>query len=125
MKISNSVGCLLAFLLLFLPESFAGEFVQPYAKNYPNFFTWTDTCNVYVFRDGDAALLIDLGDGSVLDHLSLIGVKHVEWVLFTHHHREQCQGAPKLAEWKAKIGAPEAERALFEQPARFRKMQVR
>jgi hypothetical protein len=24
-------------------------------------FVWTDTCNVYVLRDGDAALLIDLG----------------------------------------------------------------
>jgi len=50
---------------------------------------WTDTCNTYVLRDGDAALLIDLGDGSVLDHLADIGVRRVEWVLFTHHHREQ------------------------------------
>ena len=52
----------------------------------PNFatdlFLWTDTCNVYVVRDGEAALLIDLGDGSVLDHLKDIGVKRVEWVLF-------------------------------------------
>lgn len=37
------------------------------------------------------ALLIDLGDGSVLEQLPKIGVKRVEWVLFTHHHREQCQ----------------------------------
>jgi glyoxylase-like metal-dependent hydrolase (beta-lactamase superfamily II) len=62
----------------------------------PDLFVWTDTCNVYVLRDGDAALLIDLGDGSVLDRLEDIGVKRVEWVLFTHHHREQCQGAPRL-----------------------------
>lgn len=32
----------------------------------------------------------------MLDHLAEIGVKRVEWVLFTHHHCEQCQGAPKL-----------------------------
>jgi len=28
-----------------------------------------------VIRDGDAALLVDLGDGSVRDHLGKIGVK--------------------------------------------------
>ncbi len=86
-----------------------------------NLFVWTDTCNVYVLRDGDAALLIDLGDGSVLDHLGEIGVRQVEWVLFTHHHREQCQGVAKLAAWKPQIAAPEVERALFEEPTRFRK----
>jgi hypothetical protein len=32
---------------------------------------------VYVLRDGDAALLIDLGDGRVLEHLADIGVKVV------------------------------------------------
>jgi glyoxylase-like metal-dependent hydrolase (beta-lactamase superfamily II) len=83
-------------------------------------FVWTDTCNVYVLRNGDAAMLIDLGDGSVLDHLGEIGVRRVEWVLFTHHHREQCQGAAKLQPWKPKIAAPEAERTLFEEPMRFR-----
>ena len=90
----------------------------------PDLFVWTDTCNVYVLRDGDAALLIDLGDGSVLDRLPDIGVKRVEWVLFTHHHREQCQGAPRLAGRGVKVAAPEAERALFERPASFRKMKV-
>lgn len=84
-------------------------------------FVWTDTCNVYVLRDGDAAMLIDLGDGSVLDHLAEIGVRRVEWVLFTHHHREQCQGAAKLEPWKPQIGVPEIERVLFEKPATFRK----
>jgi len=88
----------------------------------PDLFVWTDTCNVYVLRDGDAALLIDLGDGSVLDRLPDIGVKRVEWVLFTHHHREQCQGAPRLAGRGVKIAAPEAERARVERPASFRKM---
>jgi glyoxylase-like metal-dependent hydrolase (beta-lactamase superfamily II) len=102
-----------------------GMFTQPDAKNHPNLFVWTDTCNVYVWRDGDSALLIDLGDGSVLDKLKTIGVKNVEWVLFTHHHREQCQGAPKLKGLNAKIAGPEAERALFEKPASFRKMKVR
>ena len=53
-------------------------FHQPDPTRHPDLFTWTDTCNVHVLRDGDAALLIDLGDGSVLDHLGEIGVKRVE-----------------------------------------------
>ena len=89
-----------------------------------NLFVRSDTCKVYVLRDGDAALLIDLGDGSVLDHLSEIGVGRVEWVLFTDHHREHCQGGTRLPDFGAKVAAPEAERALFERPADFRKMDV-
>lgn len=88
----------------------------------PDTYLWTDTCNVYVIRDGDAALLIDLGDGSVLGALGEIGVKKVEWVLFTHHHREQCQGGAKLTGLGAKVAVSEAERAMFEQPLSFRKM---
>ena len=85
-------------------------------------FVWKDICNVYVLRDGDAAMLIDIGDGSVLDHLGEIGVRRLEWVLLTHHHREQCQGHPKLRAWQPQVAAPAKERALFERPADFRKL---
>ena len=102
-----------------LPKS-AGAFT----RLAPNLFLWTDTCNVYVVRDGDSALLIDLGDGTILDRLEEIGVREVEWVLFTHHHREQCQGAARLKARCTKFAAPAAERDLFEQPAEFRKMNV-
>lgn len=87
----------------------------------PDLFRWADTGNVYVLRAGDAALLIDLGDGSVLDALAGVGVRRVEWVLFTHHHREQCQGAARLRGTGAKVAVPAAERALFETPLAFRK----
>lgn len=102
----------------------AANLVPVDAKLAPGLFRWTDTCNVYVLRDGEAALLIDLGDGSVLDHLGDVGVKRVEWVLFTHHHREQCQGAPRLKGTGAQLAAPEAERALFERPLEFRRLNV-
>ncbi len=105
----------------------AGDTVSPGWKSFsadgiPDLFVWTDTCNVYALRDGDAALLINLGDGSCLDHLGEIGVRRVEWVLFTDHHREQSQGHPKLNASGAKVGGPEAERMLFEHPESFRKM---
>lgn len=88
-------------------------------------FVWGDTCNVYVLREGEAAILIDLGDGSVLERLGEIGVKRVEWVLFTHHHREQCQGAHRLDRTTTKVAAPEGERGFFERPTNFRRMKVR
>jgi glyoxylase-like metal-dependent hydrolase (beta-lactamase superfamily II) len=93
-------------------------------QSVPNLFMWTDICNVYVLRDGDKAILIDLGDGSVLSHLPEIGVKQVDWVVFTHHHREQSQGYPLLKSVTTKIAVPKAESPFFEQPASFRKMKT-
>ena len=86
-----------------------------------NLFCFTDTCNVYVLRQGDAALLIDFGDGGVLDALPGIGVNRVEWVLFTHHHREQCQNTQRLKESGARVAVPADERDFFENPLRYRK----
>jgi len=123
---------LLALLLLAgctRPATLDGDvirgFRQPDRARHPALYVWTDTCNVYVLKEGDEALLIDLGDGSVLDHLGEIGVKQVDWVLFTHHHREQCQGAPKLEGKGVQVAGPAAEREFFEQPAKFRKMNVK
>jgi glyoxylase-like metal-dependent hydrolase (beta-lactamase superfamily II) len=122
-RFSRLIPCLL--LCLALPGLAATATLQPVdAAHFPQLFQWTDTCNVYVLRDGDAALLIDLGDGSVLERLPDLGVRRVEWVLFTHHHREQCQGAPRLAGSQTQFAAPEAERELFEQPLNFRKLHV-
>lgn len=58
------ITCVAALLLaLTLPLAAAPSgFKQPDPARHPNLFTWTDTCNVHVIRDGDAALLIDLGD---------------------------------------------------------------
>ena len=96
-------------------------FRQPDRQSYPELYVWTDTCNVYVLRDGDAALLFDLGDGSVLSNLADIGIKHVEWLLLTHHHRELCQGIERLDRTATNVAAPGTEQALFETPHAFRK----
>ncbi len=94
---------------------------QPDPAAFPELFVWTDTCNVYLLRDGESAILIDFGNGSVLDQLAAIGVEGVEWIILTHHHREQCQGIDRIDPAITKLAVPEAEREFFEDPASFRK----
>jgi glyoxylase-like metal-dependent hydrolase (beta-lactamase superfamily II) len=109
-------------LVVNLPARFAEAMHMPrFQTILPNLFLWTSTCNTYVLKSGSKAILIDLGDGSVLDHLTEIGVQQVEWVLFTHHHREQCQGAERLQQLGAKVACGVNEKAFFEQPLNFRR----
>ncbi len=75
--------------------------------------------NVGIVRDGRKALLIDCGDGRVADALGGLGVRSVEQILFTHHHRDQACGAHALAERGAKIGVPAAERDHFDNVAAY------
>ncbi len=97
------------------------EFQQP----LPGVLLWQDTCNVYVLKHEDAALVINLGDGSVLEHLAEIGVKRIEWVLTTDHHRELCQGAPKLDRGVTKVATSADEKEILENPLSFRKWNPR
>lgn len=121
---------LLLFLLLtlgmaqaeILGASAARQWRPVGGSDFPELYQWSDVANSYLIRRGESALLIDLGDGSSIDHLAEIGVKQIEWVLFTHHHREQTQGFNRLQKWNPKVAGPEAERALFENPAAFRKL---
>lgn len=110
------------FALVLLSTAFlpAGE-IRPASESWPNLFVHEDTCNSYVIREGESAILINLGDGSVLEGLEKIGVKQVEWILFTDHHREQCQGIGRVDRAKTKIAVPKEELALFESPVSFRK----
>ena len=77
----HSVSIVL-FLSLCLPvvsdQVSASEFSQPDPETFPQLFQWTDTCNVFVLREGDAALLINLGNGRVLSRLADIGVALVD-----------------------------------------------
>ena len=91
----------------------------------PDVFVWPGTCNTYVLRAGDAALMIDPGNGSAIDHLSEIGVTRIEWVLLTGHHRELLQGVSKLDRRITQVAAPTEERPFFETPTEFRKWHPR
>lgn len=72
-----------------------------------------DTCNVYVLRTEDEAVLVDLGSGAVLDQLGELGVKRVTDVLVTHHHRDQVQGLQRAVDAGARVWVPPVERELF------------
>jgi len=83
-----------------------------------NLIMFRDTCNVYVVKDGSRALLVDFGSGRILKALELLGVRNLDWVLHTHHHRDQCQGDPLLPKG-TKIAVPYHERPLFEDAENF------
>ncbi|MFN0167595.1 MAG: MBL fold metallo-hydrolase [Bryobacteraceae bacterium] len=84
-----------------------------------NLFSFEDTCTVYIVRDGSSCVLIDFGSGKVLDHLSGLGISKIDWVLHTHHHRDQCQGDWKAAERKIPIAVPAHEHHLFADAQNF------
>jgi len=85
----------------------------------PNLYLLRDTCNVYVLKNGDRALLIDFGSGHVLKLLGQIGVTKVEGILHTHHHRDQCQGDARAVAERIPIHVPAHERHLFEDAENF------
>ena len=87
----------------------------------PGLFVSHGTCNTYLLRAGDAALLIDPGDATVLADLEQIGVKKIEQVLLTAHHRELLQGIEKLDRRVTQVAAPKDEQAFLETPSDFRK----
>ncbi len=85
----------------------------------PNLYVLRDTCNVYVLKDGNRAILIDFGSGHVLNLLSQIGVTRVDAILHTHHHRDQCQGDFRAAAERIPIIVPQHERYLFDDAENF------
>ncbi len=84
-----------------------------------NLFAFDDTCRVYVIRNGSSAVLVDFGSGKILDHLRDLGISKVDWILHTHHHRDQCQGDYKAAARGIPIAVPAHERHLFADAENF------
>ena len=85
----------------------------------PNLYELRDTCNVYVLKNGDRAILIDFGSGHVLKLLGQIGVTKVDAILHTHHHRDQCQGDARAVAERIPIHVPQHERHLFDDAENF------
>ena len=88
---------------------------------FPDLFVWRGTCNTYVLRDGPRALLIDIGNGEVARQLAPLGIEQIDWILFTSHHRELCQGM-ELPELSSRpVAASKTEQEILENPSAFRK----
>ena len=79
----------------------------------PDVFCFTDTCNVYVLRSANRAILIDFGRGKVLDRLAELGIDEVTDVLVTHHHRDQIQGIGRAVQAGIGVFVPPLERELI------------
>lgn len=84
----------------------------------PGVFRHTGSAQVYAVCDGDSAVLVNIGDGSVLDDLPP-RVRRVRAVLLTHHHRDVAAGAARAVRAGIPVYAPEGERASLHDPQRY------
>jgi glyoxylase-like metal-dependent hydrolase (beta-lactamase superfamily II) len=78
-----------------------------------NLFVYGDTCQVYIIKNGPDGVLVDFGDGRVLDELAPLGIQRISSVLMTHHHRDQGQGLAKASAAGALVAVPFMEQDLF------------
>ena len=78
-----------------------------------------DTCNVYLVKSGENALLVGFGSGEILSRLPEAGVRRVEEVLLTHHHRDQAQGLCDIDAPGFRVGVPAQEAKFFEDVESF------
>ncbi|MBK8091275.1 MAG: MBL fold metallo-hydrolase [Verrucomicrobiaceae bacterium] len=86
----------------------------------PGIWVFPSTCNTYLLRDGDAALVIDPGDAAFLEQLPKLGIRKIEQILLTGHHRELLQGIHRI-DPNVPVAAPKEEQAFLENPTDFRK----
>ena len=86
---------------------------EAFVEVSPVVYRFADTCNVYVIKRGRTGVAIDCGSGKWLDFLGELGIDRVAWVLFTHHHRDQCQGAQRVLASGAKVAVPAEEQRFF------------
>ena len=108
-KLSVIIG---VFLLCFAcqPEEKQGNI----SKLSDHVFIYHGPTNVGIIRDGENAILIDCGEGSVANALPGLGIKKVSQLWFTHHHRDMACGAFAFVAQGAKVCVPVAEKAYFD-----------
>ncbi|MFC2076381.1 MBL fold metallo-hydrolase [candidate division KSB1 bacterium] len=74
-----------------------------------NLYRYADCSVVYLVKDGPRGLLVDYGSGGIIDYLDETGVRSIDRVLITHHHRDQVQGLINQADPALQVLAPAAE----------------
>ncbi len=95
------------------------------SRPFPHFETITrhvliyhDVVNVAVIEQNEKALLINSGDGSVLQALKERGII-VEWVLYTNYEREHTASANLLKKSNVRIAVPATEAEFFHSATQF------
>ncbi|MDA0747432.1 MAG: MBL fold metallo-hydrolase [bacterium] len=71
----------------------------------PDLYLYKDTCNVYLLKSGDEAVVFDFGSGTWMESLPEIGVQSIRHVFLTHPHRDQCAGLATRTEWPFDVHA--------------------
>ena len=92
---------------------------MPLQQIETDLFVHEDSCKAYVIRRGNRAIAIDFGTGALLEEMPSIGVSHLDWILHTHHHRDQCVGDHLALPGGTRIGAPEWEAHYFREAEHF------
>jgi len=92
---------------------------MPLEEILPDVFRYEDSCHVYIIRRGNRAIAIDFGTGRVLDELAGIGVSSLDWIIHTHHHRDQCVGDKLAVAQGTRIAVPEWEAHYFQEAEHF------
>jgi glyoxylase-like metal-dependent hydrolase (beta-lactamase superfamily II) len=77
---------------------------------------YRDVVNVGFLQSNGRSLLIDSGEGSILDYPDFLPI---ESVLYTHYHRDQCSGAKRLKTRGIKVNVPAAEDEFFRNVTEF------
>lgn len=80
---------------------------------------YRDAVNVGVIRKNGKTLLIDSGEGSILEETNSLPLGAIDGVLYTHYHRDQCSGASKLKTAGVQISVPASEAAFFRNATEF------
>jgi len=75
--------------------------------------------NVGVINVNGKALIIDSGEGDIMEVAESLGISDIEWVLYTHFHRDQCAGAGLLKQSGVKLCVPASEADYFHQATEF------
>lgn len=86
---------------------------MPISQISDHLYHHESSCHTYLVRNGNEAVVIDIGDGSVLDALASKGIERVTDVLLTHHHRDQAQGLARAVAQGARVWVPHVEQELF------------
>ncbi len=93
------------------------DVVQPgkscFEQLLPDLYRVMDTCNVYILRDGERAVVIDFGGGTWRNSLDSIGIRKIDYVLLTHHHRDQCEGLLSFDSPETTVRAPRGEEGFL------------